>query len=88
MKRRYIAERGSKIPFNDRQPRIDRHTPINEALDIFIRAKEAEGVRPGTVRNYRDVVQYLQDWLEEEIQDINNITADIIPSCEIYLGRQ
>ena len=63
MNRRYIAEREAKKPSNDRQLHVDRNTTINEALDIFVRAKEAEGVRPGTVRNYRSVVRYLQDCL-------------------------
>lgn len=85
MKRRYIAERGAKLPQNDRQPSVDRHTPIDEALDIFVRAKEAEGLRPGTINGYYDVVRYLREWLGEETQFINDITADMIRGYINYL---
>ncbi|WP_057766115.1 tyrosine-type recombinase/integrase [Cytobacillus praedii] len=85
MNRRYIAERGAKKPSNDRQLHVDRNTTINEALDIFVRAKEAEGVRPGTVRNYRSVVRYLQDWLDNGSHFINDLTADMIREYINYL---
>lgn len=85
MKRRYIAERGAKLPDKVRQPRVDRHTPIDEALDIFVRAKEAEGVRKGTIGGYRDVVRYLCDWLGEETIYVNEITADMIREYINYL---
>lgn len=88
MKRKYISERGAKIPAQVRQPHVDRQTTIDEALAIFVRAKQAEGVRPGTINGYYDVVRYLREWLPDDLTFINDITADIIRGYINYLQAE
>lgn len=88
MKRKYISERGAKAPAEVLKPRIDRKTPIDEALEIFVRAKEAEGVRPGTVNGYYATVRYLCDWLGAETIYINDISASTIREYINYLRTE
>lgn len=87
MKRNYIGQRGGIKPNKVSQPTEVPHTPIDQALSIFIRAKEAEGVRPGTIRNYHDVMRYLVDWLNRDVLYINEINADTIRSYINYLRK-
>ena len=79
MGRKFIAERGQKISRDDRQFHHDRHTTdvrytIDEAVEIFIQAKEAEGIRKSTIKGYYDTVRYFQEWLSNDIEYIDQIT--------------
>jgi integrase/recombinase XerD len=83
MGRTFIAQRGQMNSTEDRQSRHDRHTPdvrytIHEAVEIFIKAKEAEGLRNSTIKGYYDTVRYFQDWLNPEIEYIDEITSSIV----------
>lgn len=88
MKRKFVAERGTKIPEQVRQSIYDRQTTIDDALAMFIRGKEAEGIRPGTINGYYDTVRYLREWLPDDITYINDITADMIRGYINYLRNE
>lgn len=52
MKRKYICERGATANRRGQRTNNDQHTPLQsqsyslaEALEVFIHAKEAEGIR-------------------------------------------
>ncbi|WP_245640342.1 hypothetical protein [Neobacillus massiliamazoniensis] len=49
-----------------------------EAIDIFIRAKTAEGLRPGTIKGYHEIFSYFRQWLDNDTTKVNEITADTI----------
>ena len=73
MGRKFIVERGQKISRDDQQPHHDRHTPnvrytIHDAVEIFIEAKEAEGIRHSTIKGYYETVRYFKDWLSNDIE--------------------
>jgi integrase/recombinase XerD len=87
MKRKFIGERGAIGTPKVRQPRNVLYT-FEEATEIFIRAKTAEGVRPGTITGYRDIFRYFQQWLDEEITQINEISADTIRNYINYLRTE
>jgi integrase/recombinase XerD len=79
MGRKFIAERGPKAS-NDRQSKQDRKSlevryTLDEAVEIFIRAKEAEGIRASTIKGYYDTVRYFKGWLGEETQYTDEISA-------------
>ncbi|SMQ78396.1 integrase/recombinase XerD [Bacillus sp. OV166] len=87
MKRRIIGERGLKVSPQDRQISNVLYT-MDEALEAFIRAKTAEGVRKGTLTGYHDIFRYFRQWLDEEITNINDITADTIRNYINYLRTE
>ncbi|MEI5905626.1 phage integrase N-terminal SAM-like domain-containing protein [Bacillus spongiae] len=60
---------------------------IDEALDIFIAAKEAEGVRPQTVNDYRVHIRYLKQFIGNEMFYIRELTAEQIREYINYLRR-
>ena len=79
-----------KISRDDRQFNQDRHTSdvrytLDEAIEIFIQAKEAEGIRKSTINGYYDTVRYFKDWLNKDINDIEQITPVIIREYINYL---
>ncbi|NWQ40398.1 tyrosine-type recombinase/integrase [Bacillus sp. EB106-08-02-XG196] len=87
MKRKFITERGAvKAP----QVRQSRHVlyTIDEAIEIFIRAKTAEGVRPGTIKGYHDIFRYFREWLDDDITEIHEIKADTIRNYINYLRTE
>lgn len=88
MKRKFVTERGAKMPDQVRQSIYDRQTTIDDALAIFIRGKEAQGVRQSTINGYYDVVRYLREWLPDDITYINEITADMIRGYINYLRTE
>jgi hypothetical protein len=76
-KRSFIGERGAITTPKVRQPRNVLYT-FEEATEIFIRAKTAEGVRPGTITGYDDIFRYFRQWFDDDITHIDDITADTI----------
>jgi len=84
MKRTFIGVRGAKDSPEVRQLQYVPHT-IDEAFEIFIRAKKAEGVGPSTIKGYEDIMRYFRQWLDEDIQEINDINADLLRSYINYL---
>jgi integrase/recombinase XerD len=77
MVRKFIAQRGQKVFNDDRQSNYDRHTNEvrytihDDEVEIFIRAKEAEGIRQSTIKGYYDTVRYIQEWLSDDIEYSN-----------------
>ncbi|MDQ0270699.1 tyrosine-type recombinase/integrase [Cytobacillus purgationiresistens] len=88
MKRSYIGQRNEVRRGKVLQPDVDLNTTIDQAMVIFIRAKEAEGVRPGTIKNYFDIVRYLREWLGDDVKLINTINADTIRMYINYLRNE
>ena len=62
MGRTFVAQRGQKVSRNDRHTNDVRYT-IRDAVEIFIKAKEGEGIRKSTIKGYYDTVRYFQEWL-------------------------
>ncbi|USK70184.1 tyrosine-type recombinase/integrase [Peribacillus asahii] len=97
MKRSYIGERNTeKRPTAtpivsqrtiDQQPPNVRYT-IEEALDIFIQAKEAEGVRPRTVGNYREHIKYLKRYIDRTPFYVDELTPSLIRDYLLFLMKE
>ncbi|MDQ6598881.1 phage integrase N-terminal SAM-like domain-containing protein [Bacillus salipaludis] len=73
-----------------RQIRHDRHTPddrytLHDAVEIFIKAKEAERLRNSTIKGYYDTVRYFRDWLNPDIEYIDEIKSSILRDYINYL---
>jgi|GEM_PF-5736478 len=87
MKRKFIGERGTTSAPQVRKPRDVLYT-LEETIEIFIRAKTAEGVRQGTITGYHDIFRYFQQWLDDDITNVNDITADLIRNYINYLRTE
>lgn len=93
MGRKFVAERGLKVSSNVQQSNHDRKSidvrySIEDAIDIFIRAKEAEGIRQSTINGYKDTVRYFLDWISRDIKYIDEINATIIREYINYLRTE
>ncbi|MEY2195737.1 tyrosine-type recombinase/integrase [Neobacillus sp. BF23-41] len=93
MGRTFIAQRGQKNTNNDRQSNHVRHTMIDQhtiqnAVEIFIKAKEAEGIRKSTIKGYYDTVRYFQEWLNPDIEYIDQITSTTLRDYINYLKNE
>ena len=93
MGRKFIAERGQKISRDDRQIHHDQHTndvryTIHDAVKVFIQAKEAEGIRKSTIKGYDDTVRYFREWLNNDIEFIDQITSTILREYINYLRNE
>lgn len=93
--RKFIGSRSRNVP---RPPNVQQ-TPkkvgdhsdltLEQALTRFVRAKEVEGVRPRTVKEYIRHVEYLSDFMTE-VQGLQNarvsdLSADLIREYIRYL---
>lgn len=94
-KRKYIGTRVRKVtqPTTVQQPSKNRQhehdLTLQQALTLFIRAKEAENVRPRTIRNYMNHITYLSDYMTE-VRGFRNaylkdLTADLIRDYISYM---
>ncbi|MCQ6275797.1 phage integrase SAM-like domain-containing protein [Bacillus sp. V3B] len=93
MGRTFVAQRGQKVSRNDRQINHDRHTndvryTIHDAVEIFIKAKETEGIRKSTIKGYYDTVRYSQEWLGVDIEYIDQINSNTIRDYINYLRNE
>lgn len=86
-KRTFIGERKkshrSKQPSRRTKPNMSDITEsvgLEQALAVFVRAKEAERVRPATIRNYMSHINYLIDYLTEYKNEPNPMLEDLTPS--------
>lgn len=88
-KRSFIGTRDRKVTRTNevRQPAkklqdLEKRLTLQQALTLFVRAKETEGVRPRTVREYINHIGYLTDYLTEEVgvQEayLDDLTGDLI----------
>jgi integrase/recombinase XerD len=84
MKGKFIGERYSKDLTQERKTENVLHT-IDEAIDIFIKAKTAEGVRQGTIKGYHDIFRYFTEWLADDFTNISEISSDTIRNYINYL---
>jgi integrase/recombinase XerD len=97
MKKKFIQERGvgSLVKEGDRRTKKSRRSStqeseytVDEALEVFIQAKEAEGVRERTVHDYRQHIHYLKEFMRESdstIHHINELTSQIIRQYILYM---
>jgi integrase/recombinase XerD len=80
--RKFVRERSpANIDIPESKP--DNYT-IDEALEAFILAKEAEGVRSRTVETYRLHIDYLKRFLTDLIY-VNDLTPSMIREYVRYL---
>lgn len=87
MKRKFVSERGLKASPKDRQISNVLYS-LDEAIEIFIRAKKAQGLRTGTINGYHDIFRYFRQWLNEDFTNVNDITAEIIRDYINYLRTE
>ncbi|MEX5835817.1 tyrosine-type recombinase/integrase [Bacillus velezensis] len=95
MVRKFIAQRRPTAGLEIRRPRknqrqeVDVTYTIEEALRIFIQAKEAEGLRSRTIKDYRQHISYLSEFLLENhpdvIDDVNSLTTNHVREYINYL---
>ena len=55
---------------------------------IFVKAKEAEGVRSRTVDNYREHIKYHMRYIDRSPFYVDELTADLIRSYILYLMKE
>jgi integrase/recombinase XerD len=94
MKRNFIGERGAKKPTEVRKGLARKKITTNErytfedAVKIFVKAKEAEGVRERTVKDYWKHTRYLQEFVMESQSTtfyLDELTPQIIRNYINYL---
>lgn len=64
--------------------------PLKEALEFVHAFKQSEGLRPSTLRGYKQLTGYFYDWLSElypEIKYINEVTSGIVRDYINYLQK-
>jgi len=93
MAKRFIAKRGDTPSTKDRRTSNVRRTvaeeyTIREALEIFISAKEAEGIRPRTVLDYRQHAEYFARYMQNDEFLISEITPERIREYVNYLRKE
>lgn len=100
-KRSFVRTRVRKVtqPREVQQPNVTRtqsqqnnEVSLQQALTIFIRAKEAENVRPGTIRNYINHIRYLSDYMTEVRglpgAYLRDLTPDLIRDYINYMRKE
>jgi integrase/recombinase XerD len=80
--RKFVRERTPENIASTRKP--SRYT-VRDALEAFVLAKEAEGVRPRTVEHYRLYLGYLRDFLGNRITYVDELTPTMIREYVHYL---
>lgn len=92
--RKFIGTRARKVQRSpDVQQPSKNHTAeditLDQALTLFVRAKETEGVRPRTVREYINHIGYLTDYLTEvrgyQKAFVGDLSADIVREYIRYM---
>ena len=68
---------------NDIHTSKDRYT-IDKALDIFIQSKEAEGLRPRSIENYREHTKYLIRYINRLPFYIDELTPTLIRDISFF----
>lgn len=84
------AKRSVTQPNDVLQPTKDtRKCTLQQALTLFVRAKETEGVRPRTVREYINHIGYLSDYMTEVcgLQEafVDDMSADVVRGYIKYM---
>ncbi|KIL74336.1 tyrosine-type recombinase/integrase [Bacillus badius] len=89
MLRAYVGKRGEEAAKKPSVKEVESYT-LDEALEIFILAKEAEGVRPRTIEEYRNHIRYLKSFFEEfgyKVNFITDLSAKIIREYILYMKQ-
>jgi integrase/recombinase XerD len=84
-RRKRASTRGTSTNSTDT---IITEITIEEALELFVLAKKAEGMRERTISDYYVHMNYFTQYLEEfypDVKHIQEITTDIIRSYITYL---
>lgn len=83
-KRSFIGTRVRKVtrPVEIQRPPSEREVieeeiTLQQALTLFIRAKEAEGVRPRTIRDYINHIGYLTDYMTQVKGILKPLVSDL-----------
>jgi len=66
-----------------------RRYTLDEAFELFVRVKEAEGKRKRTLHDYRKHWGYFRKWLNEnypQVNYINQVTANIARDYYLYMA--
>lgn len=60
---------------------------LDELFDHFYHAKMAEGIKPGTLRNYRLNLKFFKEYLDlcEIGHDIRSVTTDLIREYTVWM---
>lgn len=97
-KRKFVGERGHTVSRKSTRPLDSTRSPdstrsytFEEALEIFVRAKEAENLRERTIRDYYNHMRFLTEYLRKyhpECTTINSLTSDIIRDYINYLRKE
>lgn len=97
-KRSYVGTRVRNVtqptyvqqPSQRKEP--EENLTLKQALTPFIRAKESENVRPRTIRNYINHINYLTDYMTEVrgLPDayLKDLTADLIRDYIRYMLKE
>ncbi len=91
--RKFIGTRKRKVqrsPDVQQPPKKEAQSlTLDQALSLFVRAKEMEGLRPRTIREYINHIGYLSDYLTQErgYQKalVSDISADILREYIRYM---
>ncbi|WP_338452330.1 tyrosine-type recombinase/integrase [Niallia oryzisoli] len=88
MKRGFIGERNVKnSPTSPRTKNVNKRYTIDEALDVFIQSKEAEGLRPRSIENYREHTRHLMRYIDRDPFCIDELTSKLIREYISYLSK-
>lgn len=88
-KRSFIRERKSITKKSTASAAVNQMT-FKEALNVFVIAKKAEGMRPRTISDYKKHVEYLLTFLSErhpEVTIIQQLTPTVIRDYINYMRR-
>jgi integrase/recombinase XerD len=89
MARKFIGTRGaSTVQHEEKVILLSESYTLDEALETFINAKEAEGVRSRTICDYRSHIKYLKLFLIENNYTLNfitELTSKVIREYIIYM---
>ncbi|MDQ0195650.1 hypothetical protein [Paenibacillus wynnii] len=61
---------------------VTLHHPLDYYFNVFLRAKETEGLKPRTLNDHKSHYRYLQRWLMEQYPTLklDELTADNVAS--------
>ncbi|MDF1510186.1 tyrosine-type recombinase/integrase [Robertmurraya sp. DFI.2.37] len=83
LQKRARRKQVGKISDKQKYPKLT----LDQAIDLTIAAKQAEGLRERTLRDYGKMWKYFTDWLREnyEIETIDELTKDVFQNYVNYL---
>lgn len=70
------------------QQTLDFDYSIKQAFDYFVNVKKNEGVRERTLKDYHLCMTYFLEWLDNRIENINDITTATMRKYITYLQEE